>query len=248
MKNIVIILLSAILLFSISAGLSLWLNTPATPQKEQGKSARSEGNKRRVEPDEPAPAPDPVVAPSAGPNEKTIQLHAVVEARARELDRREADLKKREQHMLLIMAEIRGEQKTLDGLRQQINDEKKALQSLRTSVEQAMADLDEKKKATQKAHTDLEKFRIPIEAEEEKNLKVLVEALESMTPENGARLIKQLADKGEMTTAVKVLAQLKGRNKAAIMDQITVTDPEFAGEIFHRILGLTFKKPADEGL
>jgi hypothetical protein len=249
MKNIVIILLSAILLFSISAGLSLWLNTPAPTQKEQTKSARAEGNKRKEEPEEPAPAPEPAVAPTAaGPTEKTIQLHAVVEARARELDRREAELKKREQQMLLIVTEIRGEQKTLDELRQQINEEKKALQSLRTSIDHAMADLDDKKKAAQKAQTDLEKFRTPIEAEEGKNLRVLVEALEAMTPENGAKLIKQLADKGEMGTAVKVLAQLKGRNKAAIMDQITVTDPDFAGEIFHRILGLTSQKAADPGL
>jgi hypothetical protein len=171
-----------------------------------------------------------------------------VEARARELDRREAELKKREQRMLVIMNEIRGEQKTLDELRRQINEEKKALQSLRTSIDQAMADLDEKKKATQKAQNDLEKFRTPIEAEEEKNLKIQVEALEAMTPENGAKLIKQLADKGEMGTAVKVLAQLKARNKAEIMEQIMEIDSELGGEIFHRILGLISQKAAAQGL
>lgn len=210
MKNFIILGLTALLLFSISAALSMWLNQGRYASET---SPSTEKTKKTSEKEKEAPEP-------RGKSEHKTEtgLGGADTASLQALKSREARLERRGEEINIIMKDILSERDALDNLIRQI-----ALE-LRTA-EGKVSDLEVRA-------AELEKKKIEFDAAERKNIERIASLLDAMAPESAASTLKQMADSGKLDVAAKVLALMKERNAARVMAEL---DPVLSAQLVDRI-------------
>jgi hypothetical protein len=214
MKNFLILGLTALLLFSISAALSLWLNqgryaaenSPST-EKTTKKNA-SDKDKETAEPRSQKGEPK-LESGLGGVDPESL-------ARARDRDRR---LNQREDEINLIVKDIIAQRDVVDALMKQMAVELKTAESKVGDLEVRTA--------------EMEKKRVDFEAAERKNIERIAGLLDAMAPESAAATLKQMADSGRLEVAAKVLALMKERNAARALGELG--DPALAAQLLDKM-------------
>lgn len=237
MKNIIITCLAAVLLFTLSAAVSLYLQSPAFKRDKEAAHGDEGGEKvtaRKEKKEEPA---TPIAqAPPANANEQVTRLLTRLQEREQALKKREEDLRKQEGRLEVIMDDIRGERAALDALRKQISDEMGGLNEKQDNVNRKARGLEEQKEAAAKLLAEMRKRQIEVEKGESSNLSRMASISDGMPPEKAAAILKQLADGGQMETAVKLLAQMKERRAAQVLAEMT--DVALAAQLLDKLRGL----------
>jgi hypothetical protein len=214
MKNFLILALTALLLFSISAALSLWLNQ-SRYAAETSPSTEKSTKKTSTEKDKEGSEPHSQKKESGmetglgGVNPESL-------ARAREKERR---LNLREDEITLILNDILAQRDVIDALIKQVLAELK-------SAENKVGDLENRA-------VELEKKRVDFEAAERKNIERIAGLLDAMAPESSAATLKQMADSGRLEVAAKVLALMKERNAARALGELS--DPALAAQLLDKM-------------
>ncbi len=215
MKNIVILVLTALLLFAISAALSLWLQqssaTATASQNEKDKTAKKNANKSEEETTRP---PTSKSEPSP-----TSDLAAAMAA----LREREAQVERRAQQMQIVLQDLQEQRERFDELVRQVAQEVKAVTK---SLDQLAALENQVKK---KQETD--EF-------DRKNIDRLATMFDSMDGPAAAPIIKQMADSGRLELAARILAQMKERNAARVLAELN--DHALAVQLVERVRALKY--------
>jgi flagellar motility protein MotE (MotC chaperone) len=243
------------MLFAASATVSLWtqqqqLRAKGEPEtgghaakvgaKETGakashETAKSEGGGEDIR---------PVVRSGGPPNaEDTARLANSLRDRLKAVREREEQLGSRQKQLELIYQDIRGERNVLDELRKQVGDEMKALNVKLDSVDHKFTELDQKRQSVEKSTADAQKQRTDFDTSERKNIDKMATMYDSMAPESAARILQQMADGGKLDTAVKVLAQMKERQAAKVLAELS--DASLAAQLLEKLRGL--RSPARAG-
>ena len=245
MKNILIMGLAALLFFSVSAGLSLWLNGPvvkADPAAADAKVApRKVKDKGKSAGDEHEPdMSKPIVRPKPQPGSEEVgQLASKVNDQLSVIRDREARVERRQAQLDLIIQDIRAERGVIDGLRRSATVEIKNLGDKIAELEQKANELEQKRQATSKSATELKSKQGEQEENERQNYGKIGNMYDNMPPENSAKILQQMADMGKMEMAAKTLSQMKERQAAKVLAEIS--DPAVAAQLLEKMQGL--KRP-----
>lgn len=233
MKNLIILALTSMLLFSVSAGLSIWLkqskDEAAKPEKETKKEPEKKEAEKKAEKDDhakPAEKPDTSHGPDTGDVART----------------REEKLQKRAERIELVLKDAREVQEAHDRLAKQVATEAKAalernnelenragtLQKQKNELELGLA---EAKKAPPPA--DLKKAQAEADAAEAKSLDTMATLIEAMPSEKAAANLQEMANTGKLETAGKLLARMKPRQAAKVLSEIS--DFALAGQLMDKM-------------
>ena len=224
MKNFLILGLLAMLLFSVSAAMSLWLNQSkqqAAEEKDKQASkeekpakAKETGPKEETKPSGVSKSPD-------GPSGVSLEKIAVSNREAEERNAQRAtrldvvvrDLQTQREATETALRQVMGELKN-------VNTETAKLDALANDIKQKM---------------------VTFEAGEKKNIEKIASMYEAMAPESSGPILKQMADTGRIDMAAKILVQMNQRKAAAVLD--AMNDPALALAILTRIQGLRAAPP-----
>ncbi|WP_020468451.1 MotE family protein [Zavarzinella formosa] len=235
MKNVILLGVVAVVLFSVSAGLSLYLNTP----KPTEEAKTTETPKKAKAPAEPE-SDRPIVrsATNMGADD-TSKLAAQLREQLGTVRDREAKLETRQKQVELILQDIRAERDVLDRLRIQVGAELKLVGEKSGDLDKKFAELETERKKLAQGTADLSRTRTEYDKDERVNLGKMATLYDAMAPENAAKILQQLADTGKMETAVKVLAQMKASKASRVLSEMP--DAALAAQLLEKMKGL---KPA----
>ncbi|MBA4065305.1 MAG: hypothetical protein C0501_16660 [Isosphaera sp.] len=214
MKNFLILGLLALFLFSVSAALSLWLNQSRNAPDPADKAAPKS---RAPDPKDP---PEPKPLPKAEPPPPGADSAAI-------LSDREARLARRSAQVELVMKDIQSQRDAVEATLRQVNSELKAVAARTGELDGQAADL--KKKLAE------------VELSEAKNIGEMAARYDTMAAESAAPIFRQMADSGQLDTAVKILARMKPRNAAQVL--AALGDTALATQLTDRMLRLRTAPP-----
>lgn len=227
MKNIIVIGLVSLVLFGVSAGLSVWLQSNAKPsdtghEDKKKKAADDHGDGKEKDKDHP----ESKDKEKEKPDEKKPPT-------SKEIERAEY----RRLQMEVVAADLNGQMQQYDKLLKQVGAEMKQLLARQDELDAKAADVQKEADRISKTAPDPKKGEG--EADERANIARMASLAEQMPPASAAQVIQQLADSGKTDTAVKMIAQMKERAAAKAIDAIT--DPTLPPVLFEKLR--TLKKP-----
>ncbi|AWM37677.1 hypothetical protein GobsT_43110 [Gemmata obscuriglobus] len=225
MKNLLFLGAVALLLFSLSAALSLWLNqtrNPAEPDKAEkqpgdgkviskappsGSEGAKEPTKETKEPTKDKAGSTPIVSPSLGPTEANL------------LDDK-ARLERKALQITMVLADVQAQRETTDELLKQVTA------ALKTQPKTQGPDATEQK---------LQKEREESLKIERQNLIKLAAIYDAMTPEGAAPNIKSMAESGagKLEQVAQIMMLMKERNAARLMEALN--DPALVAQLMDKM-------------
>jgi flagellar motility protein MotE (MotC chaperone) len=244
MKRFIVSSLVIIVLFAMSAsGSWMWRHMKAASPEQAEDAEKTPGPTTAghvplaassVALETPAPKVA-VRAPYMPGTEDAVQLASSLRDRMTSLREREAQATTRQKQVELIYKDIRGERAAVDELRKQVGDELKAVEAQTAKLEQRFTELEQQRQATSQQVSDLEKRQVNLEGTEKKNVEKMGDIYNSMAPESAAKILVQLANGGNMETAVKLLGVMKERQAAKVLAEL----PEpMAAQMLEKLKGL----------
>lgn len=227
MKNFLILGLLALLLFSISAAMSLWLNQSrqqaetANAEKEKEKEKDKDKEKAVAKKGEPKETTEPKT-----PAKIDTPPTSGSESTAKKLGEREARLEDRAAKIELIMRDIQSQRESNETLMKQVAAELKNVSGETTKLDSLIKDLNKKS--------------IEINSLEDANIGKLAAMYDSISAEAAAPILKEMAEKGRMDMAAKIMVKMKERNSARVLEAM---EPALAAQLMERILRLRTATP-----
>lgn len=242
MKNFVLLGLVSLLLFSVAAGLSVWLQQSKPKEVAEEKAAEKGAKKglkddteKPAEKDKPKAKPDPVSPKGDGP----LSIAAEVKDERAALKRREIRFEKEKAQQALVLEDLRVFREEVERLNKRLSDEEKKAVARATPT-------DPLPPAVPTAPVSPPPFAAArpttppkVDPNEQKNTERLAVMYEAMPPETAAKLFQEMADGGKMENAVKVLVQMRERQAGKVIAEIP--DRTLAAQLVDRIL--EFKRP-----
>ena len=249
MKKPLGLALYGLVIFGVSAG-GAWM----MKSKQAAELQSEQGSEEPVdEVDALFQKPDPLLVPEADPSDDMLPVAVRPQEMSVEeivsyglgLKNREEALRKREESLLraesqhrLVLADIEGEQKEIEGLLAQAQDQRKAADELLQRISTQKAELDAAQQAAAQQSANGTSDAV-VDEDKQANMKDLTEVIQSMTPEGASDLMREFANNGEMDTAVQILANLEERKAASILD--AMQDKTLVGEMVQKFTEL--KRP-----
>lgn len=240
MKNFLILGVLAVVLFSISAALSLWLNqskqTVAEAEKAKTDKADKHGDEKgddkhdKTEKKPPTKKGDdkhdtkePGHKTETAPPGPEIGPKMIADNYAQQVR-----LERRAVQLELIMRDLQSQREAFEALLRQVTTE------LKTATAKA-GELDN-------IAAELKKKEIDIATGERKNIEKMAAIYDQMSPESAAPILKQMADSGRLELAAKILAQMKGGKTARVLAELA--DPTLAAQLIDTMRRLNSGTPA----
>ena len=262
MKKLLVVGVTSLILFVLSASASLFWQQKMSPHTEHRneKVVESSGKgESRSHPEhgseKPAPLsgsnnedhpPRAAVRPTYNAStEEIARMTGELRARLASVREREEQLAARKKMIELIQEDIRGERVALDELRTQIKNELEALNEAVEGIEKQRGSLDEERQKVSKNTQEMEARIVQLQKEEQDNLKKMSGMYNSMAPEVAARILQNLADTGKMDTAAKILGQMQERQAAKVLAELT--DAGLAAQLVEKLKGLRRPPPNPDG-
>src|SRR5207237_6579057 len=112
-------------------------------------------------------------------------------------------------------------------------------------VERERAKGEEKRQETDKKVAEMQKNLFELEGVERENIRKMAETFDTMAPESAAKILQSMADTANMDTAVKVLGQMRERQAAKVLAELSGSTPEgaaLAAQLLEKLKG--FKRPS----
>lgn len=247
-----------ILLFAVSASVSWFLQGPKIPSGDLTPTRKTSPPKITERPSRPQTTPEAQAQPPGEPpprsvarppytpgTDDAVQLAASLRERLAAVREKEDKLAAQQKNLELVYQDIRGERGAIDELRKQVTEELKAVQGKMSDVERERAKAEEKRQETDQKVSEMQKNLFELEGVERDNIRKMAETFDSMAPESAAKILQSLADTARMDTAVKVLGQMKERQAAKVLAELSTTTPDgaaLAAQLLEKLKG--FKRPS----
>ena len=215
MKNILVIGLVSLVLFGVSAGLSVWLqtNTKSADSGHDDKDKKKKPADDHGEGKDTAKGNDHADPHKADPKEKPGEAKPAADPK--EADRAEY----RRLQMQVVAADVNGQMQEYDRLLKKVGTEMKQLLARQEQLDAKAAEVKQAEDRTAKTAADLKKMEG--DPDERASIARIAALADNMPAETTAGIIQQLADDGKTDTAVKVLAAMKERTAAKVLAAIT---------------------------
>jgi flagellar motility protein MotE (MotC chaperone) len=218
MKNFLILGLLAAFLFSVSAGLSVWLNQSKQPESTEKDKDKDKPVAKGPKSDAPKESTEaPKTAPKADVSPPSSSESALLIVRENE-----AKLKLRADQIALVVRDLQTQREATEAALQSVTNELKKV-STETSRLDALAE-------------DLKKKKVEFEAGEKKNIEKMAAMYDAMSPEAAAPVLKEMANSGRLEMGAKILVQMKERNAARVLE--AMNDPSLALQYLEKIRGI----------
>ena len=265
MKQVLLLML----ITAVSAGVSSFVSVKwRSPAHEEPASATSpEAEKGHAPSEKTAPPPEadkghdsseesathapaassdlPVAArPKPMSVEEIIRYGKGIKQRAEHLDKREAQLAEQESQHRLVLADIQGEQKEIDGLRTQIRDQIGTVESLLEQLDVKRTQQTEEQKHTAEQSKLLEAQQKDVDSLQHDNIKRMSAWFQNMEPAKAATFLKELSNDGKTDMAVQLLSNFEEREASKILAELD--DPGLMVELienFKKLKRAEKKKP-----
>jgi flagellar motility protein MotE (MotC chaperone) len=241
MKNYLILGLASLLLFSVAAGLSMWLQQSKTQTAEDKAKDQEKETKKGLKDDKDKGAKDDKSKEKGDPvkpKDEGVTGPLTIAAEQKEqqeaLKRREQRLEKRQAQVELILQDIRTQRDEVDNVAKKVAGEMKLLAARAADPETAAQPDPAPKKPI------FAEPRPPqADPSEKKNLERLAVMYEAMPPETAAKILQEMADRGNMDSAVKVLGQMRERQAGKVIAEMP--DTTLAAQLLEKLRQL--KRP-----
>ena len=266
MKQILLLIVITAVAAGVSSFISAKLRAPsheelasATPHEaEEGhdstdKSATSHEAKKGHDPSAktatsaPAESSDLPVAARPKPMsvEEIIRYGKGIKQRAEHLDKRESLLAEQESQLRLVLADVQGEQKEIDGLRTQIRDQIGTVETLLEQLDVKRTQQSEEQKRTAEQAKLLEDQQQDVDSLQRDNIKRMSAWFQNMEPAKAANFLKELSNDGKTDMAVQLLSNFEEREASKVLAELD--DPGLMVELiesFKKLKRDEKKKPA----
>jgi chromosome segregation ATPase len=253
MKNILLTCFAAVVLFSLSAALSLYLQNPAPKKTGEAKETAKgeEKAKEKMTPTKAEESPTSLAETktTATPSEQLTKTLTSVKRREEALKEREQDAQERERRLDIIKEDVRQERAVLDSLRKQFTEEMQKLKDEGVRIKEKQDSLANKIRGLKEQEAEAEKSRekarheqVSLEKDESANVARMAILWESMPSDKVAELAKGMASSGGVDRAAKILNHMKTSKSAKAIAEIT--DVRAATEILDKMLQIRNATPA----
>lgn len=242
MKNIILIALVSLVLFGVSAGLSVWLTMNAAKSSDTGHGDEKK-EKKKAAADDHGDAKDSKESKDKSndhgdPHKADAKPVETKPANGKEADRAEY----RRLQVDVVAADMSGQMQDYDTLLKRVNAEMKVLLKEQQDLEARAAEVKQIEDRTAKTAADIKKGQLEMDETERANIARIAALADQMPAEATAGLLQQLADSGKTDTAVKVLAGMKERAAAKVLTAFT--DPTVPPLLIERMQKLKRTPPA----
>lgn len=223
LRSIIQLGLVALVLFAVSAALSVWLNQSKTAEAEN-KAKESAKETAAPKDDKAAEKPAPkTTLPKDDKGTETGPPGAMSDVRARE-----ERLERRQAQMDLVLRDLRAEQDAVDALGRRVT----------AAVQEAAA-------AAREAALAPPTAKLPDpNATDPDAIRRMAAMYDNMSAESAALILKQMADGGKLDTAVRILSQMQPRQSARVLAEI---EPALAAQLLEKMKSLKRAAPATPG-
>ena len=250
MKQLIILILITAVSAGVSSFISAKVRTPAheepapakSPEAEQGhdstvKSAtppqaeHGQSSSEKSATHTPAESSDLPVAARPKPMsvEEIIRYGKGIKQRAEHLDKRESLLAEQESQLRLVLADVQGEQKEIDGLRTQIRDQIGTVETLLEQLDVKRSQQSEEQKRTVEQTKLLEDQQKDVDSLQRDNIKRMSAWFQNMEPAKAATFLKELSNDGKTDMAVQLLSNFEEREASKILAELD--DPTLMVEL-----------------
>jgi flagellar motility protein MotE (MotC chaperone) len=245
MNKTVIGLIVAIALFSVSAGVSWFLQPPAAPDtsKQTDKDNFANGTLHhgvetpKDKPVDEARSTRPTIRPGQAPDaEYLTKLAADLESQSDGLRRREQGVTNRQKNIDLVYKEILKEQRNVDGIRKQIDEEMKLLAEKADAIERKYTETKLQGSKLDEQNKDLRQTLLEVEDAERVRVKQMANFYDTMEAEKAAPTFQEMIDSGKLDMAVKILSNMKDRSASKLLAQLP--NQTLAVQLLDRLKGL----------
>ncbi|MFG0332952.1 MAG: hypothetical protein ACF8TS_06270 [Maioricimonas sp. JB049] len=179
------------------------------------------------------------VRPRSMSVEELLRFGMGLNAREEAVIKREQALKQQESRLKLVFADIDGEQKEIDGLRELVRDELETARGLLARIDEARTALVTRRDEVEEEINEIKQSQIEIDEQHEDNIKRLSVWMMSMEPEKAAEVLREMANDGKSDMAVRILANFEEREAAKVLSALD--DPKLVQEFVEQFRNL--KRP-----
>jgi hypothetical protein len=239
MKNILIIGLVSLVLFGVSAGLSVWLQTNAAKSPD---SAHADEKKKKSADDHgsgghgDAKATDKGHADPHKSDDKAKPAEPKSVVPSKDADRVEY----RRLQMEVVASDMGGQMQDYDKLLKRVAVEMKLMAAEKAELDAKLGEIKQAEDRTKAA--DAKKGQpVAATATTQDNLTVIAGLFDNMPPEEAAAMMQAWTDGGKTDTAARVLTMMKPTKATKVLSAITDTTAKEA--IFDRINKLKLTPP-----
>jgi hypothetical protein len=239
MKNILVIGVLSLVLFSASAAMSVWLQTSkqtaaTTPEEKDGKK-KPGGHASEPEKGKSEAGHEPKAGTDGGSHEKPVLKP--LDTGPKDKDDR-AELRRLQ--MEIISQDMRQQFAEFDKRAKQLSVELKALQGDIEATDAQMKTAKELEEQNKKKEEQLAKQSKQPSKPDLKPDPVTVLPFEGMEPEKLVAMITQMADSGELDRAAALMMSMKPSKSSKVLSLIP--DPSFANDLYKKMTALGAEK------
>lgn len=176
--------------------------------------------------------------------EEIIRYGKGIKQRSEHLDKRESQLAEQESQLRLVLADVQGEQKEIDGLRTQIRDQIGTVETLLQQLDVKRAQQTEEQKKAEEQTKLLEDQQKDVDSLQRDNIKRMSAWFQNMEPAKAATFLKELSNDGKTEMAVQLLSNFEEREASKILAELD--DPTLMVELvenFKKLKRAEKKKP-----
>lgn len=155
--------------------------------------------------------------------EELLKYSLGLKSREERIVEREKELDRKQSQASIVLADIEGEQRELDGLRAQVKGELGSVERILGQIAEERQKFDADRA---KSETDLKELRNSqdaAKASEVENVKTMSTWFQAMDPEKAASIINDMAKDGKIDMAVQMLSNFEDRDAAKILSAIEDT-------------------------
>ncbi len=176
--------------------------------------------------------------------EELLRFSLSLKEREKGIREKEDLLQQRKIQQQLVLSDIQAEQQTIDGLRTQLTTDVGSAEDMLEELNQLREAVIMEREKTKTEFSAIEAKQIDITAQHKANDKKLSTLLQGMTGEKAAAVLKEMANDGNMTVAVQLLANFEEREAAKILDAIE--DPKLLNQFIAEFRNLKNEKNATQ--
>jgi len=226
-----ILALGVATMFFLSAGLGSWmLMIPKETEDTEEPTAATEqvSNVGDAFEDSPSSLTPEINTDTATP-EEVFRMTVLLREQQANLRREQEAAEKERVRMNLVMDDMKNQQRELDGMLVQLQEKIKTGEALLSQLADERQKLDEKQKASAAELEELKEARAEVNSSEAANTKQISRWFESMDPDQSAKVLRGIANDGELGRVVQILANIEDRNVAKILG--SMDDPPLVAQI-----------------
>jgi hypothetical protein len=232
MKNILIIAVISLALFSISAALSLWLQSnkkvdseTAEPKQQKKKDPEATSEKTEKTPAVVADMPIQPKTPDLGMKDRD--------------DRTEL----RRLEMEVILQDMRVQREEFEKRSKQLTVELKALQAESEANDAQLKSVQQIEQKNKQKEVELDKKLGQVNKAESSSYVPVAGITDQMEPAKFAEMITSMADGGQLDKAARLLLKMKQSKVAKVLSELA--DPSLPTQLIERMRALSVELPTN---